>query len=580
MNVSYSSYNSDINDVEISVKKVSENDGIVMYHFTFKAEEKIQPTPITLNFFVPAFGFYSQWSPLRDFERSLLPNWGKYLPEIPSSIAFGMPLQCFIGQDGKNKVCVSVSDVKTPIIIRSGICEAPGADYKVEFFSSKTGFISEYSAYIRFDLRDVFYSKSIADAVKWLDEVNHLRPSYIPEAAALPLYSSWYNFHYDLNDEVIVSECEKAYELGMRTIIIDDGWQTEEGEGYLYCGAWRLCRRKIKDMRNFTERLHQIGMKVMLWYSVPFVGKKSEYWKKFEGKFLDDPEKDYNCLDVRFHDVREYLVNTYEKALKEWDLDGFKLDFIDEFRLTAFSDTSSDKRDFESLEDAVEELLSCVTKRLKAIKPDVLLEFRQAYIGPVIKANCNMMRVGDCAFDMIKNRMGIIDLRLTSGNVAVHSDMIIWNHEDTNENVAKQLIAILFGVPQISVRLNQTSEQHIRVLRFFLQLWMKYRDVILNGELTPYNPECLYSLVEATKDDTSVTVCYSKNIVEIHSKNTVIVNGTGENYVILASKENIDVSFTVTNCLGETLETQQSNIHGTYCIELPQSAVLIVVKNG
>ena len=86
-------------------------------------------------------------------------------------------------------------------MIRSGMCEAPGADYKVEFFSSKTGLISEYSAYIRFDLRDIFYSKSITDAVKWFDEMNHLEPSYNPEAAALPMYSSWYNFHYALSDE-------------------------------------------------------------------------------------------------------------------------------------------------------------------------------------------------------------------------------------------------------------------------------------------------------------------------------------------------------------------------------------------
>lgn len=30
--------------------------------------------------------------------------------------------------------------------------------------------------------------------------------------------------------------------------------------------------------------------------------------------------------------MREFLISTYEKALVQWDIDGFKLDFIDSFR--------------------------------------------------------------------------------------------------------------------------------------------------------------------------------------------------------------------------------------------------------
>lgn len=389
MNINYVSYNSAITDAKIKIEKVSEKNNIIIYRFTIKAKKKkIQPLPITLNFFAPALGFFSQWSPLRDFDRSLLPNWGKYLPESPSRLAFGAPLQSFIGQDGQNKVCIAVSDVKTPITIRSGLRESPGgADYQVEFFSSKIAPISEYSAYIRFDIRSIFYSKSISDAVNWWDEINALPPVHVPEEAILPMYSSWYNFHQNLNDEILISECERAYELGMRSIIIDDGWQTENSSGgYAFCGEWRLCKNKIKDMREFTKHLHQIGMKVMLWYSVPFVGKKTDLWKKFEGKYLDNPANEWNCLDPRFPDVREYLISTYETALKEWNLDGFKLDFIDEFRLTEFSDNCSQERDFESLEDALEELLSNISSRLKAIKPDILIEFRQSYVGPVVKA--------------------------------------------------------------------------------------------------------------------------------------------------------------------------------------------------
>lgn len=37
-------------------------------------------------------------------------------------------------------------------------------------------------------------------------------------------------------------------------------------------------------------------------------------------------------LDPRYKEVRDFLSALYKKALLEWDLDGFKLDFIDEWR--------------------------------------------------------------------------------------------------------------------------------------------------------------------------------------------------------------------------------------------------------
>lgn len=556
MDIKYLSYKGIPEDVKVDVEKTFEKDGIIVYRFALKSEKAIQPSPITVKFSAPVSGFFSQWSPTVGVNRTLPPNWSK--PTTASRLASGAPLHCFIGQDGINKVCLAVSDVKTPVNIRSGLHETFGTvDYQVEFFSSMVSPICEYTAYIRFDVREIFYSDVIAEAVNWWDDINELPVTSVPEDALMPVYSTWYNFNQNVNDEEIIAECEKAYKLGMRTVIIDDGWQTDDVDrGYAYCGEWKLCKSKIKDMRGFSQRLHQIGMKVMLWYSVPFVGKKTDTWKKFEGKYLDNPENKWNCLDPRFPEVREYLVNTYETALKEWDIDGFKLDFIDSMVLTEFSDKTSKDRDFESLEDSLEALLAEISDRLKKIRPDILIEFRQGYIGPVVKAYGNMLRVGDCAYDMIKNRMGVIDLRLTSGKTAVHSDMIIWNYDDSVENAAKQLIAVLFGVPQISVMLNKLSEEHMRMLTFYMDFWMKNRDIFLDGKLRPYNPECFYSLVEADGGDTSINVCYNKNVVDIHNDHTIIVNGTGEKYIVLHSEQERNVVYTRTNCMGEIVETK------------------------
>lgn len=83
-------------------------------------------------------------------------------------------------------------------------------------------------------------------------------------------------------------------------------------------------------MAAHVKRVHDIGMKYILWYSVPFVGYKSDHYKDFEGMYLYDQEAICaKVLDPRYKEVRDFLVNTYKKALTEWDLDGFKLDFVD-----------------------------------------------------------------------------------------------------------------------------------------------------------------------------------------------------------------------------------------------------------
>ena len=86
-------------------------------------------------------------------------------------------------------------------------------------------------------------------------------------------------------------------------------------------------------LRAHVKNVHKLGMKYMVWFGVPFIGYYSEAYGRFKGKYLKDM-KNLDCasLDPRFPEVREYLIETCERILREWDIDGFKFDFIDMFR--------------------------------------------------------------------------------------------------------------------------------------------------------------------------------------------------------------------------------------------------------
>ena len=54
-------------------------------------------------------------------------------------------------------------------------------------------------------------------------------------------------------------------------------------------------------------------------------------YEEFKDMLLDGcgDEKTFFALDPRYKKVRNYLCNVYVNAVKEWNLDGLKLDFID-----------------------------------------------------------------------------------------------------------------------------------------------------------------------------------------------------------------------------------------------------------
>jgi len=80
----------------------------------------------------------------------------------------------------------------------------------------------------------------------------------------------------------------------------------------------------------------------------------------FKGKFLTENHRWAPVFDPRYPEVRQYLIDTYSKALALWNLDAFKLDFIDDFKVYPETElTKAGGRDFANVNEAVDKLLTC-----------------------------------------------------------------------------------------------------------------------------------------------------------------------------------------------------------------------------
>ncbi len=545
------------NGNENAVYKLEENrqGDILFLNFTAEFSQPTVPSPVNISWYFSGADCLISWNPDSLDIHGVEYEWGK--KRIRSRLASWMPVQQLISKKSQNKLLIALSDVDTPTKIGTGLREEDGTfACEIEFFTTPIAPTTSYSAVIRLDMRSIPYYDAVYDCTEWWENECGYKSAYVPECAREPMDSLWYSFHQNLSFDEILKECRASKEIGLKAVIIDDGWQTDDNNrGYAYCGDWRVAKNKMKDMAELVEEIHKIGQKVILWYSVPFVGMYSEKYEEFKSYFLDgcgNAGTSY-ALDPRYKKVRDYLVKTYVDAVTEWNLDGLKLDFIDSFRLQGKSLEYDERRDYTSLEEGIHALMGEIKEKLTAINPDIMIEFRQSYVGPSIRKYGNMLRVGDCPCDIHKNRAGVMNLRMTSGKTAVHSDMIMWNYDDTAENAALQFTSVLYSVPQISVRVDKLPESHLKMLKAYIDFWYENKNVLLDGKLTALHPENNYSLLTSTLGDTEIITAYTYPVIEIKAGKTIAINATSNESLII--KNGNGKSYVVLNCMGEKVDS-------------------------
>lgn len=555
-------------------------DGLNIIKFNLSAKNSAIPPKITLEWSFPSIDIYQFWnSNLRTDKVTYYGN------DIRSRASSQVPLISFINSNDQNRFTFALSDALNKINTYTWLREEDSKFYcNVEIFSEPHPAITDYFLEIRIDRRNIPFYQSVKESTDWWASMDNYKPAPVPDAAKLPMYSTWYSFHQNLVVEEVVKECRLGKEIGLEAVIIDDGWQTNDNKrGYAYTGDWEP--ERIGDMNAFVDSVHAIGMKFLLWYSLPFIGEKAKLYDQFKGKYLHHWESQGTwVLDPRYPEVREHIINTYETALTEWNLDGFKLDFLGWFYADEKTDlTAINGRDFASVNEATDKLMTDIMERLRKLKPEIMIEFRQPYIGPLMRKYGNMFRAADCPNMEVVNRVRTTDLRIASGNTAVHSDMFMWHKDDPVESAALQILNILFSVPQLSVKLDSIPEDHFKMAKYWMNYWKKNKSVLLDGQFVPKNPGALYPVLRSSSNKKEIIAVYTDQVIEINKTKLSeidIVNAKGSTSVILDFEQDFGKSkVQILNCLGKlTQESSQNFKAGPTKLLVPPSGLIKIRK--
>lgn len=573
----------DLRGFRLDVATRTDADGVAYADLTLTSPTPAAPPRLTLRWSAPSRDASGVWTPSADLGRHIKPD---FTPDkLVSTLMSHSPVLTVFGRDERNRFTVAVADALNHVTLAAKLREEDVRVYStVELFTEAHKPLTAYRTTLRFDPRPVPFYTALDGVAAWWETFPGYTPSPVPAAAREPLDSTWYSYHQNVPYEVVLAEADQAQKLGFKVMIVDDGWQTLDGSrGYAHTGDWEP--ERLVRMKDLTDALHARGMKGVLWYSVPLVGNKSKAYQRFKGKFLYDwGDEGASILDPRYPDVRAYLIDTYKRAVGDWGWDGLKLDFIDSFRVTDKTElTAEDGRDIASVNEAVDRLMTDVMTELRRINPDVMIEFRQAYTGPLIRKYGNMLRASDAPNTSIINRQRITDVRLLARHTPVHADPIVWNAQEDTEVAALQLLDTLFAVPQISMRIETLPPAHLAMMKNYLRYWNANRATLLDGTLQPQGIYGDYELISAVDSRKRIVGLYDDRVIALDAGQPPaidIVNATRASRVVIDSKSDLGrYDLTVTDVSGAVVRRGRIALtRGVHAIEVPAAGIVALAR--
>jgi len=151
-----------------------------------------------------------------------------------------------------------------------------------------------------------------------------------PESAFAPIWCAW-GYERNFTTAEIEGTLEKARSLGFEWAVLDDGWQTSEGDWHVDRGKFP---RGEADMVAFATRVKAAGMRPRLWLSPLAVDPGTDLLHDHVDMLLLDKNGAtqniswWNAfyLCPAYAPTVEYYTRLVGRIIGEWGYEGLKLD--------------------------------------------------------------------------------------------------------------------------------------------------------------------------------------------------------------------------------------------------------------
>ena len=414
----------------------------------------------------------------------------------------GSPVMLCTDREGRNRFTLGMLDQVEATGLKIGTFSlglskrGEGLNYTFEFVKP-VGYTVTRSTLTDgawFDTRSGDWFGSIGEYTSWVEKASKLRILKPPAVAYEPIWNTWYPFGQAIDEKIIRDNADFCRKLGIINLSLDAGYNNALTEGMgtaeqiedfnNHTGDWTADTGKFPDFRGLVERLHRNGQKVTVWVALFIVGKSTHAYPGVRHMLMRNAAgKEQEWLCPRHPDTPNYLARTFLKLAKDYDLDGFWLDFMDSLHVPC---RAAHPHFTSSPGEAYNRCLIAVRDATIGWKPEFLIETRRKMANINAKQFANVLETSDMPFDFDLNRGWGVALRSFSQGVAVKIDPVQWHIRESNQNVAKSCATVtLTGVPVFGVDFRLLPESHVRVVAAWMGLYRRYRQELAQGQFTP-----------------------------------------------------------------------------------------------
>lgn len=257
--------------------------------------------------------------------------------------------------------------------------EQSGAEIKIEYDRPVTlqpgEHLTTFDTFVSVHQKDYF--RTLVTYRKVMAARGLEAPDY-PDASYEPIWCAW-GYDRDFRIEEVLQTLPKVKEMGFKWAVLDDGWQTAEGD-------WYLDRTKFPngdaDMKKLVSDINDAGLKAKLWWAPLAVDPGTDLIRDHRDMLLLD--KDGKPVDITWWDsyylcpayakTQEYSLDLVRKMMSEWGYEGLK---IDGQHLNAvppcYNPAHNHKRAEESVE-ALQEFWKLIYETAQRIDEDSVIE--------------------------------------------------------------------------------------------------------------------------------------------------------------------------------------------------------------
>lgn len=454
-------------------------------------------------------GIYRVWD-YRDGSPELMTGFDAYTRGLASDGKFaqtaaantGIPLLVATDREGRNRFTLGLLDqVETAgLRIRSyplGVSErGEGLDYRFAF-ERPAGYRLRRRVLrdgARLDTRGLDWFDTIAEYTRWVERTAPVAVRRPPPAAYEPIWNTWYPFGQDINEKVIRENAAICRRVGVTTICIDAGYNNallrgmanaaDIDEFNAHTGDWTADSGKFPRFRALVDELHAQGHKVTVWVALFIVGRATRAYARVRPMLRQSAsgrEQIYLC--PRHPDAPAYLAATFLKLARDYDLDGFWLDFMDGMHDACHA---AHPHATSSPGEGYNRCLAAVRDAVLQWKPQFQIETRMKMANINMKQFATTLETTDMPFDFDLNRgMGMV-LRSFSKGLAAKLDPVQWHIHESAANAAKCCATVtLAGVPVFGVDWRLLPASHLKVAAAWMHFYRRHQGALANAECRP-----------------------------------------------------------------------------------------------